>query len=54
MGVPEPTLKALEAAEEATLDQAVGFAEASPWPDAAQALEDLFAEPARDYPWEGA
>jgi TPP-dependent pyruvate/acetoin dehydrogenase alpha subunit len=54
MGVPEPTLKALEAAEEATLDQAVGFAEASPWPDAAQALEDLFAEPVRDYPWEGA
>lgn len=29
-------------------------AEASPWPDPEEALKGLFAEPVRDYPWEGA
>ncbi len=52
LSVPEATLKSLEESEEKLLDQAVELAEASPWPDPAQALEDLFAEPVRDYPWE--
>lgn len=52
LGVPEATLKSLEESEEKLLDQAVELAETSPWPDPAQALEDLFAEPVRDYPWE--
>jgi len=54
LGVSETTLKSLEESEERLLDQAVEFAEASPWPDPAEALEDLFAEPTRNYPWEGA
>ncbi|MDW8017996.1 MAG: thiamine pyrophosphate-dependent enzyme [Thermus sp.] len=52
-GVPEERLKALEAEEEALLEEAVAFAEASPWPEPEEALQDLFAEAVKDYPWEG-
>ncbi|BFH77179.1 acetoin:2,6-dichlorophenolindophenol oxidoreductase subunit alpha (plasmid) [Thermus thermophilus] len=51
-GYPEATLRALEQAEEALLEEAVRHAEESPWPEPKEALEDLFAEPVGDYPWE--
>lgn len=52
-GVPEERLRALEEEEERLLQEAVAQAERSPWPDPEEALQDLFAEPVRDYPWEG-
>ncbi len=52
-GVPEERLRALEEEEERLLQEAVAQAERSPWPDPEEALRDLFAEPVRDYPWEG-
>lgn len=51
-GVEERVLWELEQEEERRLDEAVGYAETSPWPDPKEALEDLFVEPVRDYPWE--
>ncbi len=52
-GIPEEGLRALEEEEERLLQEAVAHAERSPWPDPEEALEGLFAEPVRDYPWEG-
>ncbi|VCU54714.1 Acetoin:2,6-dichlorophenolindophenol oxidoreductase subunit alpha (plasmid) [Thermus thermophilus] len=54
LGVSEATLRTIEEEEERLLDEAVAYAEASPWPDPEEALKGLFAEPVRDYPWEGA
>lgn len=51
-GITEERLTQLEGEEEHLLEQAVRFAEGSPWPAPEEALEDLFAEPASDYPWE--
>lgn len=52
-GVGEEVLKKLEVEEEALLEEAVTFAEASPWPDPEEALRGLFAEEVMDYPWKG-
>ncbi|GLV48994.1 acetoin:2,6-dichlorophenolindophenol oxidoreductase subunit alpha [Thermus sp. LT1-2-5] len=52
-GVGEKAIKTLEGEEDALLEEAVTFAELSPWPDPDEALQGLFAEEVRDYPWEG-
>jgi TPP-dependent pyruvate/acetoin dehydrogenase alpha subunit len=54
LGVAEEALRSLEREEEKVLEEAIRYAEGSPWPDPEEALQDLFAEPVRDYPWEGA
>lgn len=50
-GVAQKELEDLEREEEELLEEAVAFAERSPWPDPEEALTDLFAEPVGDYPW---
>ena len=44
--LPEPDLLAIETQVELEVSEAVQFAEASPWPDPQEALEDLFSVPA--------
>jgi acetoin:2,6-dichlorophenolindophenol oxidoreductase subunit alpha len=43
LGVPEQELAAIGQDERSRIDDAVAFAEASPFPDPAEALEDLYA-----------
>ncbi len=48
LGTTEQELAAIEEGERARIDAAVAYAEASPFPDPCEALDDLYAEGGRD------
>jgi TPP-dependent pyruvate/acetoin dehydrogenase alpha subunit len=48
----EAQLEAVRLQAEAEVEEAVVFAEASPWPDPAEATTDVFCRPLLPYPWE--
>lgn len=48
----EAVFQAIRAQAETEVDEAVAFAEASPWPDPADSTTDVFVHSVPPYPWE--